>query len=231
MTIAAIETTYRGYRFRSRLEARWAVFFDHMGLKWKYEHQGYPVGESGHPYLPDFWLPELFSWAEVKGDPAALDLGLVAEAVHAEKGLPTNDPFGDRNLLILGDIPDPAAPHGWLHWLVSCQAHGCEMLCNCTDVRYTTVAFRHVSEQVKALAVEMVPDLGDISADVPPAQLQHIGAPSSWRSPPALMRDLVSPRPCMFLYPDLVVAAAYRAARSARFEHGEAPSPPFGGAS
>jgi hypothetical protein len=28
MTIQAIETVYRGHRFRSRLEARWAVFFD-----------------------------------------------------------------------------------------------------------------------------------------------------------------------------------------------------------
>ena len=26
--IKAIETYYKGYRFRSRLEARWAVFFD-----------------------------------------------------------------------------------------------------------------------------------------------------------------------------------------------------------
>lgn len=28
----AIETRYKGYRFRSRLEARWAVFFDALGL-------------------------------------------------------------------------------------------------------------------------------------------------------------------------------------------------------
>lgn len=29
-TIRAIETRYAGCRFRSRLEARWAVFFDHL---------------------------------------------------------------------------------------------------------------------------------------------------------------------------------------------------------
>ena len=33
MKIAAIETKYKGYRFRSRLEARWAVFFDALGIK------------------------------------------------------------------------------------------------------------------------------------------------------------------------------------------------------
>ncbi len=35
--IQAIETRYKGYRFRSRLEARWAVFFDHLKIEWEYE--------------------------------------------------------------------------------------------------------------------------------------------------------------------------------------------------
>jgi hypothetical protein len=55
--IRAIETHYRGYRFRSRLEARWAVFFDEMGLEWVYEHEGYEIEGVG-PYLPDFEIGE-----------------------------------------------------------------------------------------------------------------------------------------------------------------------------
>jgi hypothetical protein len=51
--IKAIETRYKGYRFRSRLEARWAVFFDAMGWQWEYEEQGYDLG-GGVYYLPDF---------------------------------------------------------------------------------------------------------------------------------------------------------------------------------
>ena len=51
----AIETRYRGYRFRSRTEARWAVFFDKLGLRWDYEEQGYVLPKSGC-YLPDFKL-------------------------------------------------------------------------------------------------------------------------------------------------------------------------------
>lgn len=35
--IKAIETSYKGYRFRSRTEARWAVFFDALGVRWEYE--------------------------------------------------------------------------------------------------------------------------------------------------------------------------------------------------
>lgn len=67
--IKAIETRYKGYRFRSRLEARWAVFFDALGIKWEYEKEGYKL-KSGC-YLPDFWLPQVEMWAEVK--PVAFD--------------------------------------------------------------------------------------------------------------------------------------------------------------
>ncbi len=51
----AIETRYSGYRFRSRLEARWAVFFDSLNLKWEYEPEGFELGE-GKRYLPDFFI-------------------------------------------------------------------------------------------------------------------------------------------------------------------------------
>ena len=43
-----IETTYAGTVFRSRLEARWACFFDKLCWQWSYE----PL--DGRGYLPDF---------------------------------------------------------------------------------------------------------------------------------------------------------------------------------
>ena len=55
--IEVIETSYKGYRFRSRTEARWAVFFDALGIVWEYEMEGYKLGKEGW-YLPDFWLPQ-----------------------------------------------------------------------------------------------------------------------------------------------------------------------------
>lgn len=68
-----IETIYGGCRFRSRLEARWAVFFDKLGIQWQYEPEGYKLS-SGQSYLPDFWLPPLDCWFEVKGpEPTELD--------------------------------------------------------------------------------------------------------------------------------------------------------------
>jgi hypothetical protein len=51
--IKPIETFYKGYKFRSRLEARWAYFFDLCGVRWTYEPEGYDLGNSLY-YLPDF---------------------------------------------------------------------------------------------------------------------------------------------------------------------------------
>lgn len=74
MHARAIETRYKGYRFRSRLEARWAVFFDALGLKWEYEPEGFEL-PSGR-YLPDFKVlypgrdasETHHEWFECKGD-------------------------------------------------------------------------------------------------------------------------------------------------------------------
>lgn len=46
--VKAIPTSYAGVRFRSRLEARWAAFFDLLEWKWDYE----PIDLNG--YIPDF---------------------------------------------------------------------------------------------------------------------------------------------------------------------------------
>lgn len=63
----AIETEYNGYKFRSRLEARWAVVFDWLKVKYQYEPQGFELGD-GIRYLPDFYLPEHKLYVEVKAD-------------------------------------------------------------------------------------------------------------------------------------------------------------------
>ncbi len=59
--IKSIETVWRGYRFRSRLEARWAVFFSALGIPWVYEPEGFVLSD-GSWYLPDFWVPINPKW-------------------------------------------------------------------------------------------------------------------------------------------------------------------------
>lgn len=61
----AIETTYRGCRFRSRLEARWAVALDAAEIAWAYELEGFVLADGRH-YLPDFYLSEVNAFVEIK---------------------------------------------------------------------------------------------------------------------------------------------------------------------
>lgn len=67
--IKAIETEYKGYRFRSRMEARWAVFMDAASIRWVYEPDAYDLG-NGTCYLPDFYLPQQDAFLEVKNPTA-----------------------------------------------------------------------------------------------------------------------------------------------------------------
>jgi hypothetical protein len=95
-TIKAIITKYKGIEFRSRMEARTAVFLDALGIKWEYEKEGYELEnrffeletpESADnsktvKYLPDFYVPrqERFRecFIEVKGKEPEYDENLKA---------------------------------------------------------------------------------------------------------------------------------------------------------
>lgn len=59
-----INTHYNDLYFRSRLEARWAVYFYSLGVKYLYEHEGFNFG--GYNYLPDFYFPDYGFYGEVK---------------------------------------------------------------------------------------------------------------------------------------------------------------------
>lgn len=80
----AIETVYRGFRFRSRLEARWAVFFDTLPIKWEYEKEGFDL-ENGLYYLPDFWFPQVNMWGEIKPDGINFDMNKILLLVKGTK--------------------------------------------------------------------------------------------------------------------------------------------------
>lgn len=62
-----IPTNYGRYTYKSRLEARWSVLLDALGVPFAYEAEGYQLGNTA--YLCDFWLPRLESWVEIKPKP------------------------------------------------------------------------------------------------------------------------------------------------------------------
>ena len=100
-----IETHYNGYKFRSRLEARWAVFFDAAGIEYQYEPEGFErqscLSDEKIFYLPDFYFPKFKTYAEVKGSDEALeqDQYKIAEMVDWDGPMA-------GGLIILGEIPN-----------------------------------------------------------------------------------------------------------------------------
>lgn len=109
--LKAIQTEYKGYRFRSRLEARWAVFFDACGVDWEYEPEGYDLG-SGLQYLPDFLLHGVQGrdggdlYVEVKGQMNNMDARKINR--FASLGMRECHMCGKSAtaILVVGSIPD-----------------------------------------------------------------------------------------------------------------------------
>lgn len=99
--IKAIETRYAGCRFRSRLEARWAIFFDRLDVEWEYEPEGFET--SAGWYLPDFHLPRLGGWVEVKGGSFTQRDRARAAAFGAAKWAEC----GEKFRVLQGDVPRP----------------------------------------------------------------------------------------------------------------------------
>jgi hypothetical protein len=105
-TIAAIPTTYRGRRYRSRLEARWAAFFDLLG--WRHEYEPFDLGswspDFGFP-LSDNWTPAQWLLTEIKpfapfsGPPPYSAIDKMLSATR-ERGI-----LDKSHLLLLGTNP------------------------------------------------------------------------------------------------------------------------------
>jgi hypothetical protein len=65
MAPQVIETLFEGTLFRSRMEARWAVFMHAAQIPYVYEPEGFYL-DDGISYLPDFWIPCIESYLEIK---------------------------------------------------------------------------------------------------------------------------------------------------------------------
>jgi hypothetical protein len=214
-----IETHYQGCRFRSRLEARWAVFFDALGIRWEYEPQGFIVkawacreppeqGVQQWPYLPDFFLPDFGCWVEVKGSIADLSadyLNMIAWTVDWGGQLPgmADSLYSTRGLLWLGPIPAAdLCCRGWpVHPILqhSRGGHVAPVVFDPFNEPHLRVLYDHDEHYFDATWSDGQPGLRLALASYP--------------------RMLADPRSCPSR-----VAQAYTAARSARFEHGESPN-------
>ena len=116
--IKAIDTFYRGILYRSRLEARWAVFFHKLNLKFEYEAEGYQL-PSGW-YLPDFFIHDWDCFIEIKPKGR-----LEPDAVV--KGFELQQESGKRIIILVGN-PYPR-DHVGLMYPGDALVTGGEFLC------------------------------------------------------------------------------------------------------
>lgn len=207
--IKAIETRYKGYRFRSRLEARWAIFLDVYGVRWEYEKEGflcerrcnlsgdyvYDAGDldspfETFPYLPDFWLPDLKLHVEVKGQLDDAELHRLLDAA-AYLSCPTGGCGYGSDVLVLGNIPNAAVGFDWCPHIL--HMHKGILIANPVS------DFKNYSGGCGDYDDWIADDAGSVADDAKERLLRGGNKYS-----PAYLRALNS-------------------ARSARFEHGETP--------
>jgi hypothetical protein len=106
----SLPTYYKGITFRSRLEARWAIILNQLGIAWEYEPEAIVIegyGESDFSYLPDFYLPAADAFLEVKGNLELKDIPKTLQIAHAITTNGGGRPFeneNDRPFLIAGNL-------------------------------------------------------------------------------------------------------------------------------
>ena len=220
MDIKAIETKYNGYKFRSRLEARWAVFFDAATIKYEYEPEGYELTDDVR-YLPDFYLPDEDIFVEVKAsrESAFFEIKKALKFVRS----------ANKPLLLLSNMPD--ASHAiWFFPALYYHPVTC-----CVHCHYCFFSVRYDDDDNQQIA--LVRDFCD-PVNVPLKRLGFIECSKATsvselsEFEKASVRRLLTPiyDSSDFPYEDALmedekqaITMRYELARQARFEYGETP--------
>ena len=203
--IKAIETEYNGYRFRSRLEARWAVFFDEANIQYDYEPEGYIRSDNTRmQYLPDFYLKDLDMYVEVKGDTKE---GLREILDKCEQSIVWGGPI--KQILILSDVPDEISKDNsdWLFPIIYWQH---------TGVMWGWAFFVDTAD-----SVDIILSHNHHNCDAHYYVLQE-GIKAKSKKTVRNERTYPNPFETTGFY-NPRVHKALKAARQARFEHGEKP--------
>jgi len=132
-TLSAIETRYNGIVFRSRMEARWAVFMDELNIPYQYEPEAFRIGKVN--YLPDFFLPHMDSFLEIKnpvmaenGREKAKELAMASKKkVFLICSPPRVPSFGDECAEVFERIGDECGGDHPYFWCECPRCFRCEL--------------------------------------------------------------------------------------------------------
>ena len=198
--IKAIQTRYKGYHFRSRLEARWAVFFDALGLEWEYEPEGFDLGEAGW-YLPDFKVYSTtgcVGWYEIKPKHINID-----EKERKFRQI-ISKKEKETSRLLNGDPVDFLTQYIWS------LCPGCGLI--------GTSAVVGSGDNEKFISCDFCSDISSPSSTF----TSKTGMFNGWWPVDVFKGMIAIDEPFFIDVKDFVLRCADKA-RSARFEHGETP--------
>lgn len=228
MTIKAIETRYAGCRFRSRLEARWAVFFDSLNIEWQYEPQGFetPYG----PYLPDFWLPIQKYWIEIKGTAPTKDEQDKLTYVSMQTLCESFIFFGD---IIAPDLSYNISESAYkIGYFIESQSEGWDneyCWCECPKCGYLGITYNGRAARLKCKCrfpeiIELEPRHGEVGyfgASGRGCNCDHCMEVFRNGILSGHIKHIITYSDKEYNYRSPKLINAYNKARSARFEHGE----------
>lgn len=161
-------TRYGKYLFRSRLEARWAVFMDLLSIEYEYEAHFEEVEtvRGSFWYKPDFYIPRLEYYIEIKPrKPTEKELGKAAGWANCIESIVIFYSLGPEggNLMYWGPEKPRLSARLW-HWSQCPRClkiglnDGGELDCGCYDVeevlgRYGDIEFTRTPALMRAYSV------------------------------------------------------------------------------
>ena len=120
--------------FRSQLEADWVSTLDEYKIEWKYEPQLFTL-PGGRRYLPDFHLPQIATWLEVKG-PTVPGLDKTLAFAHATQ-------LTAEDLVIVGYAPALIPGSGYMaRFRGTTEQAGFALCPSCHRWQWVTAAFQ-----------------------------------------------------------------------------------------
>ena len=138
----AVPRFWEGYFFASTLEARWAYFFDYLDIPYDYEKArvGFKIYLEVYTYTPDFFLPELGIWVEVKpGEPFEIEY---------QKAKKLGEVTKQSVYFLLGGFRYPFKGAPASHWKVYPEFESHQMWCECSACGFIGLACEGWAERL-----------------------------------------------------------------------------------
>ena len=135
-----LDTYFNRIVFRSKTEAMWAVFLSKLKIEYCYEPRKFALA-SGHSYIPDFWIPSLNIWIEIKCGVLSEEEKVKIKGLHELEGKPV---YVLNGFPLIDRFYDPfnESQYTWEIMGFDILNHNCSRISNKTLMRSMVAIFK-----------------------------------------------------------------------------------------